>query len=377
MLKFNKVFVYITASALSVSLWTCTSFAQQNKTGVTTATMLNMRANPNTSTKVIDQIPNGSKVDIIETSNGWYKVSYNGKTGWIYSSYVKITETPKSAVVDETLTATLNKGSSSTDNSTNTSSNNSTTINSTENNSSSNQVIDETILKASQRATAEEKAENAVVKTGIVKASVLNVREGADVSYSVVGKLQNGTKVNIVNEKAGWYQIKLANGSTGWVSSTYVIDNTAIASRSGIAEDSTMAAPNNSDVSSVRGQVVEYSKKFLGVKYVYGGNSPSQGFDCSGYVKYVFGNFGVSLERVAASQANQGTRISKGDLLPGDLVFFDTNGGHNYINHVGIYIGEGMFIHASSGSSKRGVVISDLTSGFYANSYMTARRVLN
>jgi len=370
MLKFNKVFMYITASALSVSLWTCTSFAQQNKTGVTTASMLNMRENPSTSTKIIDQIPNGTKVDIIETSNGWYKISYNGKTGWVYGSYVKVTETPKLTVTDETILATLNKGS------TGNSSTNSSTNNSAVNNSSS-QVVDKTIQKPAQNAASGENTENTVVKTGIVKASALNVRQGPGTSYSIINQLSNGAKVNIIKEESGWYQIKLANGSTGWVSGTYVNVNTTIASRGGLSENSAPAASNNSDVSDVRQQVVEYAKKFLGVKYVYGGNSPSQGFDCSGFVKYVFSNFGINLERVAASQAKQGTWVSKDQLLPGDLVFFDTDGGHNYINHSGIYIGDGKFIHASSGSGKKSVVISDLTSGFYANTYMTARRVLN
>jgi len=365
--------MYITASALSVSLWTCTSYAQQNKTGVTTASMLNVRENPSTSTKVIGQIPNGSKVEIIETSNGWYKVSYNGKTGWVYSSYVKVTETPKPAVADETIAATLNTSSTSTDKS----STNSNATNSNTTNSSSNQVIDETLLNPTQKTASAEKVESTVTKTGIVNASSLNVRKGAGTSYGVVTQLSNGSKVNIIKEESGWYQIKLADGSTGWVSGTYVNVNTTVASRGGIAENSNQVSSDNSNASDVRGQVVEYAKKFLGVKYVYGGNSPSQGFDCSGYVKYVFTNFGVNLERVAASQAKQGTWVSKDELLPGDLVFFDTNGGHNYVNHSGIYIGDGKFIHASSGSGKKSVVISDLTSGFYANAYMTARRVLN
>lgn len=105
MLKSNKFLLYITASAMSITLWTSTVFAQQNKTGVTTASMLNMRQSPNTSTQIIDQIPRGYKVSIIETSNGWYKVVYNNKTGWIYGGYVTITETPSSdvAVIDETL----------------------------------------------------------------------------------------------------------------------------------------------------------------------------------------------------------------------------------------------------------------------------------
>ena len=64
------------------------------------------------------------------------------------------------------------------------------------------------------------------------------------------------------------------------------------------------------------------------------------------------------------------------NLKPGDLVFFDTNGGHSYINHVGIYIGDGNFIEAASGSRYR-VIITDMSSGFYARNFMTARRIFN
>lgn len=119
--------------------------------------------------------------------------------------------------------------------------------------------------------------------------------------------------------------------------------------------------------------VVTYAKKFLGTRYVWGGNT-TKGFDCSGYVKYVFKKFGVTLSRASYAQAKNGTYVKKANLKAGDLVFFDTNGGLNRINHVGIYIGGGKFIHCSSSHS--GVVISSITSGFYAKRYMTARRVL-
>jgi N-acetylmuramoyl-L-alanine amidase len=82
------------------------------------------------------------------------------------------------------------------------------------------------------------------------------------------------------------------------------------------------------------------------------------------------------LERVAADQAKQGTKVSRANLKAGDLVFYDTNGGKNYVNHVGIYIGDGMFIHASSGSNAHKVVISNLGEGFYSNAYMSAKRFL-
>lgn len=86
--------------------------------------------------------------------------------------------------------------------------------------------------------------------------------------------------------------------------------------------------------------IVSYAANFLGVRYVWGGNTPS-GFDCSGFTKYVFAHFGISLQRRASEQATQGTRVSMSDLQPGDLVFFG-----NPVYHVGIYVGNGCFIHA-------------------------------
>jgi cell wall-associated NlpC family hydrolase len=118
--------------------------------------------------------------------------------------------------------------------------------------------------------------------------------------------------------------------------------------------------------------IIDYAKKFLGIKYRWGGTT-TKGFDCSGFVKYVYKKFGIDLSRTSSSQAKNGTYVKKENLKVGDLVFFDTNGGKNGINHVGIYTGSGKFIHSSSSHSK--VVISSLSSGFYAKAYMTARRV--
>lgn len=119
-------------------------------------------------------------------------------------------------------------------------------------------------------------------------------------------------------------------------------------------------------------KIADYSKKFLGIRYVWGGTT-TKGFDCSGFVKYVYKKFGITLNRVSSAQAKNGTYIKKANLQAGDLVFFDTNGGTKRINHVGIYIGNGRFIQASSDHS--GVVISSITTGFYSKAYITARRI--
>ena len=109
---------------------------------------------------------------------------------------------------------------------------------------------------------------------------------------------------------------------------------------------------------------------YLGVPYVFGGTSP-YGFDCSGYVQYVFANAGVSLPRTADVQFEVGTPVSTAELVPGDLVFFST---YTYgASHVGIYVGDGNFIHASS---SQGVTISSLSQAYYSSRYIGARRIL-
>ena len=115
--------------------------------------------------------------------------------------------------------------------------------------------------------------------------------------------------------------------------------------------------------------MVSLAQQYLGVPYVYGGSSAS-GFDCSGFTMYVFSLAGVSLPHGATSQLSYGTEVSRSDLQPGDLVFFQDYGA--VASHVGIYIGSDQFIHASS-SYYNGhcVVISSLTETYYNNHYYT------
>ena len=124
-------------------------------------------------------------------------------------------------------------------------------------------------------------------------------------------------------------------------------------------------------------KLLAYAKTFLGTPYVYGANGPNS-FDCTGYTKYVFAKYGVSLPRTAYDQGytNYGTKLNNiSDLKPGDLVFFDTISDGDLSDHAGIYLGNGQFIHCSSSVSVMSVVISDLNSGFYNRKFSWGRRV--
>ena len=132
---------------------------------------------------------------------------------------------------------------------------------------------------------------------------------------------------------------------------------------------------NKQNTSNLGVSVVEYAKNYLGYSYVVGGKTPSSGFDCSGFTKYIFSNFGINLASVASEQIQSGTEVSRENLIEGDLILF-YNEAKTKIGHVGIYIGNGEFIH--SANPQRGVVIDNLnTNSYYNDRYVTARRIIN
>lgn len=114
--------------------------------------------------------------------------------------------------------------------------------------------------------------------------------------------------------------------------------------------------------------------ELLGSRYSYGGTT-TKGFDCSGFTSYVFNKMGIDLPRRSSDQADVGKKVAKADLQPGDLVFFDTSGKINGgITHVGIYVGDGNFAHAST---SKGVIIEQLDSVYYKPRFVSAARVMD
>ncbi len=265
-----------------------------------------------------------------------------------------------------------------------------------------------------------------------ISASSLNVRSGPDTSYDRVTVLSRGTIVVILEQtNESWYKINY-QGTVGYVSTQYLtniltaenfnaagtVNGTDVRMRTEPSTDSDVLATydtgvtldvigiNNGWYKAVDGDKVGYIRSdlmditgrsssvssytssgssslgqeianlalsFEGYDYVYGAESPSVGFDCSGLVYYVYGQFGYSLSRTASQQyKNNGVSVSKDELQQGDLVFFSSNG--YSVTHVGIYIGDGQFVHAST--STTGVIISDLDSSYYTRVWFGAKRIV-
>ena len=214
-----------------------------------------------------------------------------------------------------------------------------------------------------------------------------------------VTRLLSGTKVRILGYTDGWYYVRYAE-YVGYISADYLkvygvvygpsTANDPDALDPNITED----LPNSSNYATIeetispadvvqaleaspttseRTKIVEYAMTFIGTRYVYGGASPSTGFDCSGFTQYVFKNFGYSLNRSSAAQIKNGTSISKDELRPGDLVFFSRAG--YAVGHVGIYVGDNNFIHAPSTGDY--VKISSLDEAYYLTRYVGARRIVS
>lgn len=209
-------------------------------------------------------------------------------------------------------------------------------------------------------------------RTAIVAASVANLRKGPGKKYSVVASVRKGTSVAVLDRESDWYKLKLSSGRVGWVRGDLLKQQTssrvARSSGSGKLSGSKQRVAYNERTGNA---AVDKALSMIGTRYRWAMSSRS-GTDCSGLTTYVYRSLGVSLPRRSSEQARVGGYVAKTDLRPGDLVFFRTNRGTR-INHVGIYKGNGMFVHASS--SKGSVRQDSLNDGYYLRRYATARRV--
>ena len=373
---FKRAVMRITAGILTVSALASPALAVAGVTN-TGSSKLNLRAEASTSAAVVTKVPGGSTVEVLNTDlNGWYQISYSGMTGYVSSQYVDL------AQENTRIRGRINDGPLNVRSAPSTSSSKCGKLSAGQ----EVEVLEKldgwyriaqgyvsasyVTLITAETYTAEPNTTTAPVEAPAAEApaeaaatsekqyaritvSSLNVRSGPSTNHAKAGKLYAGKVVEILEEVNGWYRI-----DGGYISADYatVVDESAL------------------NASSVAEQAVQLALTFVGYPYVYGGSSP-KGFDCSGFTSYVYKQFGVSLNRSAANQLDNGTPVSMSELLPGDLVLFKKAGtGSKRASHVGIYIGNHKFVHASTYGV--GVIINDLSDAYYTTGFVGGRRVV-
>ena len=303
--------------------------------GFVTGSGLRLRSEMSTSAKTLATASKGEVVVIISKHGDWYKVIYDLQEGYMHKDYLDVS-----------------------------------------------------------------KVENAELGYGKVTASAVKVRSGAGTSYSEINKAKRGEKAYIVGLNNGWYRV-IFEKSVGYIRSDYLeltevpyengassnspkffrggkstgveVSAGALNGSSGSSSSSSSdsnSSDSNSSGSATDSKIVATAKQYLGVPYKWGGTDPS-GFDCSGFVYYVLRCNGINVSRTQTAMYAQGTPVAKSNLKPGDVVFFQ-NTYKAGLSHVGIYVGDGQFIHAPS--SGKVVSYANLYTDYYIEHYYGAVR---
>jgi LysM repeat protein len=215
----------------------------------------------------------------------------------------------------------------------------------------------------------------------------VTIRRGPGTGHDSICTVDEGTHAAVLDREGDWYQLRFPKGTVGWVRGDLLKplrvavghhrrhhSDTYLARRSRRHRHGAGSSPEeNSILAQVAGSnpILAKAKSLRGVRYVWGEASRS-GTDCSGFTSQVFRSQGIRLPRTSREQSHVGQKVRYGEMKPGDLVFFHTTRGKR-VSHVGIYIGRGKFIHASSGGGK--VQVNDLSSGYYQHRLVGARRV--
>ena len=301
--------------------------------GKINAYCVNLRSAPNTSSSIVAQAYEGAKAYIIGMNNGWYKVIYQDETAYVRSDLLDLTEYPYENKASSNTPKYFVKGKA---------------IGS----------APSTAPQAPEVETPTMEAPAEVPSTGtpvsgqaVVTCSGLYLRAKPTTSSAALTIAYRNETVSLLAKDGDWYKVSF-KGKEGYMHGDYLSSSGAVASTKGQ-------------------QIVETAKKYQGVPYVWGGSSPN-GFDCSGFVQYVARECGFNIGRTVPQQWPYGTQVSRDELQPGDIVFFAgtyTSG----LSHVGIYVGDGQFIHApSSGDVVR---IVSMETSYYNSHFYGARRL--
>lgn len=345
--------------------------------GVVLQDGIRIRKGPSTDTAIVTVLNKEAPVEIIEETNGWYKIKYTqlgNYEGYMRKDFIKQTGTGTIPVTGSEQTTPAPTQTST---------------------PSPVPTVTPTPVNTSTPAVTET-PQNENPAVNLLGEKIVNNDANVYILPVVTSSIKDTIKKNgeiSVREVAGNFAYIEYNGKTGWVRTSLIEEKPAkdttkkTTSRGSSSRESAVNVQANQTAqvvkteanttpvktSSIGEQIASMAKTYVGYKYVYGGASPSTGFDCSGLVYYICGNLGCKVNRTADAQANNGVYVEKANLQPGDLVFFTDYKTNTGIGHVGIYIGNNQFVHASTPTA--GVIVSSLNEASYTKRYVTARRV--
>lgn len=276
---------------------------------------LNIRSSPKDegNANIIGKLPSKAAGEIIETTDGWYKIKSGNITGYV--------------TADSQYTATGQE--------------------------------------------AKDLAMGYASLMAIVNTERLNVRKEPSTESSIWTQLSKEERYPVIQQMDGWVQIELDAGEEEGDAAYISTRDNNVEVRYAL-EEAIKFSPleeKANQQASLRNKIVNYGLQFVGNPYVWGGTSLTKGADCSGFTQSVMRNFGISLPRVSRDQAKVGRAVSASEMRPGDLIFYANSGGT--VNHVAIYIGNGQIVHAASRRS--GIRIST----WNYRSYKTIRNVID
>lgn len=286
---------------------------------------------PNITSIRIMQLERGTTVNLITTIANWTKIEVNESEVWVSNNYLA-----------------LENGQQPT-----------------------TQEPEQQPEETPEEEQPEETQSLTINQEGYVSSNAAaRMRQEPNTESEILIRLPANTIVTVISEENDWYKVSY-NGQEGYISKELITMGTPPSEE---PSSRTLEEPRSIDTisnsTSAEG-IVSTAQNFLGGAYVSGGTSPS-GFDCSGFTQYVYKQNGITIARTSSAQANNGTPVSRENLQPGDLVYFN-NGAGGSIGHVGIYVGNGQFIHAAN--ANRGIVYDTIESGYYSTYYAGARRM--
>ncbi len=430
----NKMKKVSVATIVGLAIFGTTVFASTGKV-YNTSQGLVLRGEASKTSAPLATVPNDKEFEILENLGEWYKVNVDGKEGYLFAEYVKVVEEAPVEEQPENNNPVENNNPNTTKTETKiyklpliTSSNIGTIPANTELNIektlnnwayvSYNNVTgwirtynynadttetqepettpaepEETPVETPETTPTNQPEENTDLSftKGYINSSSVNVRKGPSTDTEIVTTLILNTGVTITAQTGDWYKVTYGD-YTGYIYKPLISETPTVTNRGNAVrqpetteaqaptedeEQKTTDSANNEiptvpSNSAAGDQIVSFARQYLGYRYVYGGTTPSTGFDCSGFIYYIYKSCGYSISRSLSAQANTGTAVSKSELQAGDIVFFN-NTSSGALGHVGIYIGNGTMIHAAN--SKRGVVTDTINSGYYNTYYYTARRI--